>query len=405
MSTQWISDRVSGLVPSATIAIGDRIQRLREAGHEITNLISGAAEFDTPAAIKAAARSALEEDYRYMTYTDSAGLPELRQAITAKLARENGIEADTGDIIVTVGVKEGVALATQACLGSGDEVLLPTPAWVTYEHLIRLTGATPVSIPLREGADFPPSRAEMAARVSPCTRAILFNTPHNPTGHVYRRHELEAIADLAQRHDLLVLVDETLEYLIYSDVPHLSIAALPGMAERTLTFNGFSKAFCMTGWRLGYSTGPSTVIENMLKVHQHLVTCANAVAQKAAVTALTGSQEGRHAIYKRLLTRRDIMVAALNRIPGVTCPTPEAGLFCFPDISAIGMTDRDFVDFCLEEAKVACLAGSMFGDGGGGHVRIAFGKRSTDDLQAAVERIGRALAGRSGRIVHVGGHD
>lgn len=161
----------------------------------------------------------------------------------------------------------------------------------------------------------------------------------------------------------------------------------------------------MTGWRLGYSTGPSAVIDNMLKVHQHLVTCANAVAQKAAVTALTGSQEGRHAIYKRLLTRRDIMVAALNRIPGVTCPTPEAGLFCFPDISAIDMTDHDFVDFCLEEAKVACLAGSMFGDGGGGHVRIAFGKRSTDDLQAAVERIGRALAGRSGRIVHVGGHD
>ena len=151
------------------------------------------------------------------------------------------------------------------------------------------------------------------------------------------------IADLAQRHDLLVLVDETLEYLIYSDVPHLSIAALPGMAERTLTFNGFSKAFCMTGWRLGYSTGPSAVIENMLKVHQHLVTCANAVAQKAAVTALTGSQEGRHAIYERLLTRRDFMVAALNGIPGVTCPTPEAGLFCFPDISAIGMTDRDFV--------------------------------------------------------------
>ena len=193
---------------------------------------------------------------------------------------------------MSVGVKEGIALATQACLRPDDEVLLPTPAWVTYEPLIRLAGATAVSVPLRDGAAFPPEPAEMAAKITPRSRAILFNTPHNPTGHVYRRHELEAIADLARRHDLLVLVDETLEYLIYGDTLHLSIATFPGMASRTLTFNGFSKAFCMAGWRVGYGTGPSSVIAGMLKLHQHLVTCANAVAQKAAVTALTGSQAG-----------------------------------------------------------------------------------------------------------------
>lgn len=398
MSTQWVSDRINSLVPSATISMDGRIRRLRETGHEVTNLISGAPEFDTPAEIKAAARSALDEAYRYMTYTDSAGLLELRQAIAAKLTRENGFDADADDIIVSVGVKEGIALATQACLRPDDEVLLPTPAWVTYEPLIRLAGATAVSVPLRDGAAFPPEPAEMAAKITPRSRAILFNTPHNPTGHVYRRHELEAIADLARRHDLLVLVDETLEYLIYGDTLHLSIATFPGMASRTLTFNGFSKAFCMAGWRVGYGTGPSSVIAGMLKLHQHLVTCANAVAQKAAVTALTGSQAGRHEIRERLLERRDLMVAAFNDMPGVTCATPEAGLFCFPDISGLGMTDRDFVDFCLDQARVACVAGSAFGEGGAHGVRIAFGKRSSDALRAALGRIARALEDRENRI-------
>ena len=392
-SNLWLTDRTNNLAPSATIAFGDRIHQLTQSGHEITNLLSGTPEFDTPAGIKDAAGAALEKDYRYMTYTDSAGLLELREAIAVKLEHENTVRAASKDLRVTVGVKEGIALATQACLSAGDEVLLPMPAWVTYEPLIKIVGATPVGIDNPSGPKMPPQADELARKITPRTRAILLNTPHNPTGHVYRRHELEAIANMAQRHDLLVMVDETLEYLIYDSIPHVSIAALPGMKERTITFNGFSKAYCMAGWRVGYCTGPSDVIAGMLKVHQHLVTCANAVAQKGAVEALLGPQSERRSIREKLRSRRDIAVTALNKLSGVECPAPEAGLFCFPNVSGTRMTDQEFADCCLEHAKVACLAGSDFG--AGNHVRVAFGRRSTEELQAAIERMGSMLDDRS----------
>ena len=393
MSTHWLTDRTKNLTHSATIAFGDRINRLTQSGHKITNLLSGTPEFDTPEGIKDAAAAALEQDYRYMTYTDSAGLLELREAIAIKFEHENKLRAASKDILVTVGVKEGIALATQACLSAGDEVLLPMPAWVTYEPLIKIVGATPVAVDNPHGPKTPPQADELARKITPRTRAILLNTPHNPTGHVYRRHELEAIADMAQTHDLLVMVDETLEYLIYDSIPHVSIAALPGMNERTITFNGFSKSYCMAGWRVGYCTGPPDVIAGMLKVHQHLVTCANAVAQKGAVAALMGPQSERTSILEKLRLRRDIAVAALNELSGVKCLAPEAGLFCFPDVSGTHMTDQEFADRCLEHAKVACLAGSDFG--ASNHVRVAFGRRSSEDLQSAIERVGSMLDDRS----------
>ena len=319
----WESARIRDIRPSATVGI-DNFER---AG---LNLISGAPEFDTPAEIKAAARAALDEDYLYMKYTSSAGLLELREAIAAKLSRENAIRAKIEDIIVTVGTKEGIALATQACLQPGDEVLLFTPAWVTYDALIRLAGAQPISIPLGVGAEFLPPMGNIESHITPRSRAIMLNTPHNPRGRLFRAADLEEIAAIAQRHDLLVLVDEALEYLNYTDVSHLSIAALPGMAERTITFNGFSKAFCMTGWRVGYATGPRAIIANMLKVHQHLVTCANAVAQRGAVMALTGSQEGRHAIRSALEERRNVMVEVLNGIPRCELCNARSRPFLFP---------------------------------------------------------------------------
>ena len=292
MEAKWESERVRELVPSATIDLGDRIKRLRASGRDVLNLISGAPEFDTPAEIKREAHAAIDEDYRYMTYSLSAGLEDLRRVIADKLRGENGIDADPDHIIVTVGTKEGIALATQACLDPGDEVLLLTPGWVTYDALVRLAGAVPVSVPLRKGSGRMLSESDLAARVTPRTRAVLLNTPHNPTGLVLGAAELEAIAETARRHDLLVLADETLEYLVYTNARHRSIAALPGMAERTLTFNGFSKAFSMAGWRVGYVHGAPGLVANMLKVHQHLVTCANVVAQKAATVALAAPEGG-----------------------------------------------------------------------------------------------------------------
>ena len=399
LEAKWESGRVRELAPSATIDLGDRIKRLRASGRDVLDLISGAPEFDTPPEIKREAHAALDEDYRYMTYSPSSGLEDLRGAIADKLRDENGIAAHPEQIIVTVGVKEGIALAAWACLDPGDEVLLPTPGWVTYDALIRLAGAAPVSVPLRGGAV---TGADLEARIGPRTRAILLNTPHNPTGRVFGPAELEAIAETARRHDLLVLADETLEYLVYTDAVHRSIAALPAMAERTLTFNGFSKAFSMAGWRVGYVHGAPPLVANMLKVHQHLVTCANVVAQKAATAALGGPGSGRpgirsgvrSGIHSGLADRRDLVARALDSIPGIRCPVPEAGLFCFPDVAGTGMDDREFADFCLADARVAVLPGSAFGGGGEGHVRVAFGRRSTEALAAGIGRIREALSRR-----------
>ena len=399
MEAKWESERVRELVPSATIDLGDRIKRLRASGRDVLNLISGAPEFDTPPEIKREAHAAIDEDYRYMTYSLSAGLEDLRRVIADKLRGENRIDADPDEIIVTVGTKEGIALAAWACLDPGDEVLLLTPGWVTYDALVRLAGAEPVSVPLRKGASQMLTEADLAGRISPRTRAILLNTPHNPTGRVLGSAELEAIAATARRHDLLVLADETLEYLVYTNALHRSIAALPGMAERTLTFNGFSKAFSMAGWRVGYVHGAPPLIANMLKVHQHLVTCANVVAQKAATAALGapgGGQAGiQSGIRSGLSERRDLVARGLDAIPGIRCPVPEAGLFCFPDIAGTGMDDREFADFCLAEAHVAVLPGSAFGAGGEDHVRIAFGRRSTEALKGGIERIREALSRRA----------
>ncbi len=395
MEAKWESERVRELVPSATIDLGDRIKRLRASGHDVLNLISGAPEFDTPPEIKREAHAAIDEDHRYMTYSLSAGLEDLRRVIADKLRGENGIDADPDRIIITVGVKEGIALATWACLDPGDEVLLLTPGWVTYDALVRLAGAEPVSVPLRTDSGRMLTGADLAARITTRTRAILVNTPHNPTGRVLGPAELEAIAEAARRHDLLVLADETLEYLVYTNARHRSIAALPGMAERTLTFNGFSKAFSMAGWRVGYVHGAPPLVANMLKVHQHLVTCANVVAQKAAAAALGASESGRTGIRAGLADRRLLLARALDAIPGIRCPVPEAGLFCFPDIAGTGMDDHEFADFCLDEARVAILPGSAFGLGGEGHVRIAFGRRSAEALAAGVERVRAALTDRA----------
>ena len=394
MEAKWESERVRELVPSATIDLGDRIKRLRASGHDVLNLISGAPEFDTPTEIKREAHAAIDEDYRYMTYSLSAGLEDLRRVVADKLRGENAIDADPDEIIVTVGTKQGIALATSACLDPGDEVLLLTPGWVTYDALVRLAGAVPVSVPLRKESAQMLTGADLVERITPRTRAILLNTPHNPTGRVLGPAELEAIAEVAHHHDLLVLADETLEYLVYTNARHHSIAALPGMAERTLTFNGFSKAFSMAGWRVGYVHGAPGLVANMLKVHQHLVTCANVVAQKAAAAALGAPDGGRTGIRTGLSDRRLLVARALDAIPGIRCPVPEAGLFCFPNIGGTGMDDREFADFCLGEAQVAVLPGSAFGEGGEGHVRIAFGRRSTEALRQGIERIRAALADR-----------
>ncbi len=394
MTRLWQSGRVAAISPSATVSMTDRVKRLRASGQQVIGLSTGTPDFDTPAYIKAAGKAALDEDLTYTTYTQSSGLPELRESIAGKLAQENRIPVTSEEVLVTIGVKQALFTAAQACFDPGDEVLIPTPTWVTYEACCRLAGAVPVFVPCRLEPRLHLDPEALAARVTPRTRGIILLSPGNPAGGVLSREVLSALADLAIRHDLLVFSDEIYEYMVFGEARHISIASLPGMAERTLTFNGFSKSYAMTGWRVGYVAGPKALLRNMLKIHQHSVTCACAFAQKAAIVALTSSQEDRLGYLRILAERRELLSAGLNTIPGIRCQAPDGGIFCFPDISGTGMSDQDCAAFFLEKAKVATLPGSAFGPGGEGHLRILFAKRRPSDLNAAIQQMREAIANR-----------
>ena len=392
MTQAWQSNRVAAIMPSATLAMTDRVKQMRAAGRQVIGLATGTPDFDTPAYIKAAGKAALDEDRTYVTYTVSAGLPELRAAIAAKLARDNSLHVGIDEIVVTVGVKEGIFNVAQACFDPGDEVLIPTPTWVTYEACFRLAGAVPVFVPCREEDGYRVDPAALAARVTPKTRAIMLNSPGNPAGGVLDRQALHGIAEIAIRNDLLVLSDEIYETMVYGDARHISIASLPGMAERTVTFNGFSKSYAMTGWRVGYLTGPKPVLRNMLKIHGHSVTCACAFSQKAAEVALTGPQDELRGYIHALTQRREQLVAGLNSIPGIRCRAPDGGIFCFPDVSGLGMADQECSLFLLDKAGVSTLPGSAFGPGGDGHLRISFARRRAGDIDDALALMRAALA-------------
>lgn len=390
MARQWRSSRVASIAGSATVAMTDRVKQLRAAGHNIIGLATGTPDFDTPAYIKAAGKAAIDEDRTYIVYTHSAGLPELREAIAAKLARENSVHVGPDSVLVTIGVKQGLYTAAQALFDPGDEVLVPTPTWVTYEACFKLAGAVPVFVACRPDNGFRPDPEDLARQVTPRTRAILLNSPGNPAGGVIGEDAMKGIAELAIRHDLLVMTDEIYEHMVYDGHRHISIASLPGMDERTLTFNGLSKSYAMTGWRVGYVAGPKALLRDMQKIHSHSVTCAPAFAQKAAAVALNGPQDDLHSYMAILAQRREQLLEGLNSIPGVKCQRPDGGIFCFPDVTNFGMSDTECSAFLLENAKVSTLPGSAFGPGGEGHLRVNFARRDAGDIDRAMERLREA---------------
>jgi aspartate/methionine/tyrosine aminotransferase len=388
---QWQSSRVSSISPSATLGMTDRVKYMRSLGEHVIGLATGTPDFDTPLHIKEAAKSAISEDITYMVYTISMGLPELREAIVQKLKQENFINVSVDQVLVTIGVKEGIYNAIQACFNPGDEVLIPTPTWVTYEACFILAGVVPVFIPCESSNQFQLDPDLLESKITKKTKAIMLNSPGNPSGVVYNNETLQAIANISKKHDLLVMSDEIYEYMVYGPSKHISIASLPDMMDRTLTFNGFSKSYAMTGWRVGYVAGPKSIIKNISKIHGHSVTCACAFAQKAATIALTSHQNDLKKYIEILYQRRQQLVDGLNSISGIHCASPDGGIFCFPDISALGMSDTECSSFILEEAKVSSLPGSAFGPGGEGHLRMNFARRNAQDIDDAVQRIKQAL--------------
>lgn len=354
---------------SGTLSVADRVKELRRQGADIASFSNRPA---VPEAVIAAAKTALDEAWS-SAYTDSAGLPELRQAIARQLASECGFEADPEDeIMVTAGGKEGIFAALFATVNPGDEVVIPDPSWVTYDPCVGFAGGIPVAVPSPVENDFHPDPEAIEAAVTAKTKMIVLTTPHNPTGAVLKRDTLEAIAEIAKRHQLLVLSDECYRHYLYDNHQHFSIASLPGMAERTLTVQTTSKIFNMFGWRVGWIAGPSDIMAEMLKIHQHVVACANAVAQAGAIAAINLDPEYIRTTVRTYEEARDTLLKELADIPAITAHVPEGGYFLFPDIRGLGKDSEEASRFLLEEARVMTVPGSAFGSNGEGHVRLLF---------------------------------
>lgn len=389
----FVASRVRDLAPSPTLAVSDRARQLKAQGVDVIDLGGGDPDFITPRHIREAAAEAMNAGDTH--YVASPGIPALRKALADKLQRDNGVEVEpNGGIVVTPGGKQALFEATLALVEPGIDVLVPEPAWVSYVPMIELAGGTAVPVPLDPDDNWRLTSEKLAAALTPRTRILLLNSPNNPTGRVLDDAELAAAASCAREHDLLVFSDEMYEKILYDGHRHTSIAALPGMAERTLIFNGFSKAYAMTGWRLGYVAGPAPYLQQIEKVHSHSVTCATSFVQKAGIAALTGPQEFIAEMVSAWDRRRRTVAAGLERINGLRCPLVEGAFYAFADIRATGMTSSEAADRFLREAHVAVTPGIAFGAAGEGHVRLSF---ATDDesLAAAVERIGNVLGRRA----------
>jgi aspartate/methionine/tyrosine aminotransferase len=369
--------------------IAQAAAKLESQGQQVIHLEIGRPDFDTPQHIKRAAKRALDEGFVH--YTSNYGVLELREAIAEKLLEDNSIQVDPQcEIIVTLGANEALSIIMLALLDPGDEVLIPDPFYLNYLHCVQLAEAKAVHVPLREENKFQLAPSDLEAAITPKTKLIIVNSPHNPTGAVLDRETLEAIARVAREHDLLVLSDEIYEKIIYGGTQHHSIASLPGMADRTLTVNGFSKAYSMTGWRLGYVAACKNLIDSLIRVHQYVGTSANSFAQKGAVAAYRSSQGCVQDMVTEFDRRRAFLVEALEQIDGVSCIWPRGAFYVFPTVKELGVPDEQLAQYILREARVALVPGSAFGQCGRGHLRLSYAN-SYENIEAAMERIDKAL--------------
>ena len=379
-----IARRMSDIGTETAFEVSARARALEAQGRDIIHLQIGEPDFDTPANIRDAAKRALDAGATH--YAPYPGIPELRQAIAEDATARKGFEVTPDRVFVTVGGKGVMLYAILGLVDPGDEVLVPDPGYPIYESLTRFVGGTPVPVPIRMELDFRIDLDELASLVTPRTRLLVINSPANPTGGVLTRSDLEAIAELAVRHDLVVLADEIYGRILYDGAEHVSIASLPGMAERTIVLDGFSKTFAMTGWRLGYAIVPPSLVQMYGQLVINTISCAPTFAQLGAVEAIRGPQEPMAAMVEEFRARRDLVVEGLNAIPGIRCRSPHGAFYVFPDISGTGLTGRELADRLLQESGVCVLAGTAFGGIGTGHVRISYAN-SRENLARALDRI------------------
>lgn len=378
-----IAGRMNRLGTETAFEVLAKAKALEAQGHDIIHLQIGEPDFDTPSNIVEAGAQALRDGYTH--YGPSPGLPELRQAIAAEVASTRGIDTEAENVVVTSGAKPIMFYTMLALVDEGDEVLYPNPGFPIYESMIRFVGGSPVPIKLLSDRDFEIDVDEVAAAITPKTTLMILNSPNNPCGSVVGLDTLRQLADLAVEHDLWVLSDEIYIRLLFQGEHH-SIASFPGLSERTIILDGFSKTYAMTGWRIGYGVMPDELVGHFSKLNTNSVSCAPPAIQVAALEALRGPQDETYEFRDQFKARRDVFVTGLNDIPGIRCPMPNGAFYAFPNIEGTGMTSRMFADGLLQDYGVAALAGESFGEYGNGCVRFSFAN-STENLTRALQRI------------------
>ncbi len=380
-----LARRMGRLGTETAFEVLARARALEAKGRHVIHLEIGEPDFDSPRAVVAAGVASIERGETH--YTPSAGIPELREAIAKYLHRSRGLSFEPGQIVVTPGAKPVMFYAILALLESGDEAIYPDPGFPIYASMISFAGATPVPLPLREQRDFVPDLDELRSLITPRTKLLILNSPHNPTGGVLSPEAVREIGALARERDLWVLSDEIYAEIIYEG-EHRSIAAEPGMGDRTIVLDGFSKTFAMTGWRLGYGAFPKTLVDPVTKLVTNSVSCTATFTQRAGVVAISQRPVEVDLMLAEFRRRRDAIVTGLAGLEGVTCRVPRGAFYVFPNIKALGLGDAATVaNRVLNEAGVAVLAGTAFGAAGEGYLRLSYAN-SLENLNAAVQRIG-----------------
>ena len=393
---QHLSERIQNMATSATLAMAAKARELRGEGKDIIGLSLGEPDFNIPGFIKEAAKQAIDENYS--SYTPVNGYAELRQAISKKFQRDNGLDYSEKQIVVSTGAKQSLANVAMVLLNKGDEVILPAPFWVSYHDIVKLAEAVPVMVPTTIDTDFKITPQQLEAAITPKTKMLWFSSPCNPSGSVYSAEELEGLAAVLRKHPgIFIASDEIYEHINFRS-EHASIAALDGMYERTITVNGVSKAFAMTGWRIGYIGAAEWIASACTKFQGQITSGANAIAQRATITALEASPSKIQFMIDEFKQRRDLVLGLLKEIPGFKVNVPEGAFYVFPDVSDFfGRTlngvqinnSSDLAMYLLEHANVATVTGEAFG--APNCIRISYAA-STEELVEAIKRIKEAVS-------------
>ncbi len=386
-ATEMLSERVMRVQESGTMKMKELAGKKKAEGKKIISFTVGEPDFDTPKHIVEAAKKALDEGKT--RYLDAPGLPELREAIAVASKRDNGIPCSASDVIVTP-TKQAIFETIMATINEGDEVIMPDPSWVTYEPCVQMASGKAVPCMTREEDEWRMVPERIAELITPKTKMILMNSPSNPCGSVATKDDIRGIADLAKDHNLLVLTDEVYEKIIFDGLMHYSIAAEPGMFDRTITISGFSKTYAMTGWRMGWLIAPKPIFKGINKVQQHSITHACSFAQYGGLAAMTGPQEPMKAMVKEFQERRDLVMKIIKEIPQLHCDTPKGAFYVFPRYEG-SMKSEEMALHLMDKAEVACTGGAAFGASGEQHLRFSY---ATDkkSIEVGLERIKKALA-------------